>query len=252
MVTTVSAAPRRACLSEDLVRAPQGRVKTVGGPEGGQGQLRPVLAAVGLEREARRERALGEVDRGGRRAQIQHLFHGERGERGGLQHSACRAARISQGGDRRLGLAPGRRRGVAEAQQRDLELLAYRLPGGEPFLGAAEDCRSFGGAAGKEEHAAELDCRRGDRGCVIALLDDLRQWDDRLGRAGTGVRLAELEQDRGAVAVSGRLLEGAGEQRGRAGCVAEGERVAGGIPQQRHSPRVARRLGVHDLRRDLA
>ena len=38
----------------------------------------------------------------------------------------------------------------------------------------------------------------------------------------------------------------------RAGCVAEGERVAGGIPQQRHSPRVAGRLGVHDLRRDLA
>ena len=38
---------------------------------------------------------------------------------------------------------------------------------------------------------------------VVAALDDLRQRRDRLRRAGAGVRLAELEQDRGAVAVAG-------------------------------------------------
>ncbi len=237
IVTTVSAAPRCARPREDLVRAPQGRVKTVRDREGGQGQDRPVLAAVGLDREARRDRALREVDRGGRRAQVQHLFHGERGERGGLQHVACRAARVSQGGDRRLGLAPGRRRGGAEAQQRDLELLACRLPGREPLLGAAQDRRSFGGAAGEEEHAAELDCRRGDRGRVLAALDDLRQRGDRLRCAGAGVRLAELEHDRGAVAVGGRLVEGAGEQGGRAGCVAQAPARRGRRPAAAPPPR---------------
>ena len=242
----------RARLREDLVGAAQGRVETVGDREGGQGQVRPVLAAMGLEREARRDRALREVDRGGRRAQVQHLVHRQRGERGGLQHVACRAARVSQGGDRRLGLAPGRRRRGAEAQQRDLELLACRLPGREPLLGAAQDRRSFGGAAGEEEHAAELDRRRGDRGRVLAALDDLRQRGDRLRCAGAGVRLAELEQDRGALVVSGRLLEGAGEQGGRAGCVAQRQRVAGGVPQQCDRRGVGGRLGVHDVRRDLA
>jgi hypothetical protein len=207
---------------------------------------------VGLERELRRERALREVDRGGRRAQAQHLLHGERGERGGLQHVACRAARISQGGDRRVGLVPGRRRGGADAQQRDLELLTCRLPRRKPLLGAAQDRRSFSGAAGEKEHAAELDCCRGDRGRFLAALDDLRQRGDRLRRAGAGVRLAELKEDRGAVAVDGRLVEGAGEQRGRAGCVTEGERVAGGVSQQCHRPGVGGGLGVHDLHRDLA
>jgi hypothetical protein len=205
---------------------------------------------VELEREARGERTLGEVDRGGRRAQIQRLFHGERGERGGPQHSACWAARISQGGDRRLGLAPRRRRGVAEAQQRDLELLAYRLPGGEPFLGAAQDCRTFGGAAGEEEHAAELDCRRGDRGHAspCSTISDRGDRPGAPARACAGRARAGPRRGR----LSGRLLEGAGEQDGRPGCVAQGQRVAGGVPQQCHCPGVASRLGVHDLRRDLA
>ena len=191
----------------------QGRVETVRDAEGAQGQECPVLAAVGLEREARRDRALGEVDRGGRRAHVQHLVHRERGERRGLQHVACRAARVSQGGDRRLGLAPGRRRGGADAQQRDLELLACRLPGRKPLLGAAQDRRSLSRAAGEEEHAAELDRRRGDRGRVLAALDDLRQRGDRVRRAGAGVRLAELEQDRGAVGCQREARRG----RGRAG-----------------------------------
>ena len=64
--------------------------------------------------------------------------------------------------------------------------------------------------------------------------------------------MAELEHDRGAVPVSRGLVDGAGEQRGRAGCVAQGEYLAGGDPQQRHRPGVGARLGVHDLRRDLA
>src|SRR5204863_23127 len=163
-----------------FVRAPQRRVKTVRDPEGGQGQVRPVLAAVGLERETRRDRALRKVDRGGRRAQVQHLVHGERGQRGGLQHVPCRAARISQGGDRRVRLAPGRRRGGAEAEQRDVELLACQLPGRKPLLCAAQDRHSFSDAAGEEEHAAELDCRRGDRGRALGELYDLRQRGDRL------------------------------------------------------------------------
>ena len=68
MVTTVSAAPRSRARREDLVGGPERGVKTVGGPEGGEGQDHPVLAAVGLEREARCERAFGEVDGPGRRA----------------------------------------------------------------------------------------------------------------------------------------------------------------------------------------
>ena len=87
---------------------------------------------------------------------------------------------------------------------------------------------------------------------VLAALDDLRQRFDRLRGAGAGVRLAELEHDRSALVVSGRLLERAGEQGGRAGCVAKGQCVAGGVPQQRHRPGVGGRLGVHDVRRDLA
>ena len=78
-----------------------------------------------------------------------------------------------------------------------------RVSGRKPFLGAAQDCRAFSGAAGEEKHAAELDCRRGDRARVLAALDDLRQRGDRLRCAGAGVRLAELEQDRGAVASAG-------------------------------------------------
>ena len=132
---------RRAALArlrEDLVRAPQRRVETVRDRQDRERQDRPVLAAMGLEREARRERALREVDRAGRRAQVHHLVHRQRGERRRLQHAACRAARISQRGDRRVGLAARRRRGVADAEQRDLELLACRLrrPGGAPGRGA--------------------------------------------------------------------------------------------------------------------
>ena len=189
---------RRAALArlrEDLVRRRAAPRRAVGRREHGQRHDRPVLAAVGLEREARRERALREVDRLGRRAQVHHLVHRQRGERRRLQHAACRAARVSQRGDRRVRLAPGRRRGVADAQQRDLELLACRPPGRQPLLGAAQDRRSFSGAAGEEQHAAELDRRRGDRVFVLAVLDDLRQRGDRLRCAGAGVRLAELEHD---------------------------------------------------------
>jgi len=65
------------------------------------------------------------------------------------------------------------------------------------------------------------------------------------------VRLAELEHDRGAVAVSGRLLESTGEQRDCSGCVAQAKGRAGGVTQQCDRFGVRRRLGVHDLRRDL-
>ena len=75
---------------------------------------------------------------------------------------------------------------------------------------------------------------------------------DRLWRAGAGERLAELEQHRGPVAGSGRLVERAGEQGRRAGRVAQRQRVAGGVSQQRHRLGVGRRLGVHDVSRDLA
>ena len=51
---------------------------------------------------------------------------------------------------------------------------------------------------------------------------------------------------------SGRLVEGTREQGGRAGRVAERQRAAGGVAQQGHRAGVGRRLGVHDVRRDLA
>jgi hypothetical protein len=63
--------------------------------------------------------------------------------------------------------------------------------------------------------------------------------------------LAEREQYRGAIGAGGRLVEGAGEQRGRAGGVAEGQRVAGGVPQYFHRGGVAGRRGVNDRSSDL-
>ena len=66
------------------------------------------------------------------------------------------------------------------------------------------------------------------------------------------MRLAKLENDGGTVAVGRGLLEGAGEQGGRSGCLAQTKRVVGGISQQRHRPRVPGGLGMHDLRCDLA
>ena len=189
----------------------------------------------------------------GRRAQVHHLVHRQRGERGGLQHVACRAARISQGGDRRVGLAPRRRRGVADAQQRDLELLARRLPGREPLLGAAQDRRSFGGAAGEEQHAAELDRRRRDRRRVLAALDDLRQRGDRLRRAGAGVRLAELEQRRRRARRQREARRGhatAAPAAPAASPSASASRAAS--RSSATAPRVGGGLGVHDVRRDLA
>ena len=108
---------------------------------------------------------------------------------------------------------------------------ACRLLGRQPLPGAAQDRRPLGRAVGEEEHAPELDRRRGDCGGVVIPLDDLGQRLDRIRCAGAGACLAELEQDRGPVIVSGRLLEGAGQQCGRAGSVAEGERVAGRVPQ---------------------
>ena len=165
---------------------------------------------------------------------MQDLFHGERGERRGLQHVVCRAAGVSQRGDRRAGLAPrGCRRG-AEAEQGDLELRACGLPGGQSLLGAAQDRRSLGRATAEEEHAAELDRRRRDSVGVRAAVDDLRQRVDRLGCTGAGERQAEVEHDSGAVAVGRRLVQRAGEQRGRFGGVAQAQRVASRIPQQRH------------------
>ena len=155
--------------------------------------------------------------------------------------------RISQGGDRR---SVSRRTG-AEIKLAPSSATSSCSRAGlrrEPFLGAAQDCRSFGGAAGEEEHAAELDCRRGDR--AMPPRSTISTAGDRLRRAGACVRLAELEQDRGAVASAGGSSR-ARESSAAAPCVAQGERVAGGVPQ-RHRPGVAGRLGVHDLRRDLA
>ena len=129
-------------------------------------------------------------------------------------------------------LRRGRR--VADSEQSHVELLARRLLGREPLPGAGEDRNSLGGPSGEEEHAAQLDRRLGDRLRVLAALDDLRQRSDRLRRAGAGVRLAELEHHRVAVAVGGRLVERAGEQRGRLGGVAQRQRVAGRLAQQRH------------------
>ena len=158
---------------EDVISALQGCVKAIGRPEGAQSQERPVLATVGLEGEPGRDRARCEIDRAGRRAQVHHLFHRERGQRRGLQNIARRAAWISQLGDHRIGLSSGRRRGRADAQQGNLELLACRLPRRKPLLSAAQNCRSFGGAAGEEEHSAELDCSLSDCHRLLDMLDDL-------------------------------------------------------------------------------
>src|SRR5947208_14403015 len=87
---------------------------------------------------------------------------------------------------------------------------------GKPRLSSPQNCGAFGGAPTVEEHAAELDRRLGDRRWVIASLDDLGQRFDRLRRAGPGVRLSELEQNRGPFGLSWRLSQGAGKQRGRA------------------------------------
>jgi hypothetical protein len=83
------------------------------------------------------------------------------------------------------------------------------MPGRQAALGAAEDRRSLGCLAAEEEQAAEIDRRRsyGDR--ILAALGDIRQRSDRLRCTGVGERLAELEQDGGAIAVGRRLVKGA-------------------------------------------
>ena len=67
-----------------------------------------------------------------------------------------------------------------------------RLRGREPLLCAAQNRCSLSAAAGEEEHAAELDRRRGDRSRILAALDDLGQRGDRLGCTGARVRGAAL------------------------------------------------------------
>jgi hypothetical protein len=186
---------------------------------------------VGLEREARREGTLCEVDRGRRRAQVRHLVQRQRGQRGGLQQPAGRAARISQAGDRRIGLPPGGYRGITGAQQRDLELVARR-PRWESLPGTPKDRRSLRCAAGEEEHAAELNRGSGHRTLIVTVRNELRQRCGRLRCAGPGARLAELEQDRIAVARTGRFVERAGKQRRGRGRVAQVQRVARGVAEQ--------------------
>ena len=148
---------------------------------------------------------------------------------------ACSASAAGPPGSRSaaivaVGLAPCRRRGGAQAQERDREPFACRRARREPLLGAAQDRRSVSGAAGEEEHAAELDRRHRDRCRIVGALDDLGQRGDRLRGARARVRLPELEQDGGAVGVGGWLVEGAGKQRRPAGGVAQGERVDGRHP----------------------
>ena len=129
---------------------------------------------------------------------------------------ACSTPRAAPPGsrelrDRRFGLAAGRGRGVADTEQRDVKLLARRLPGRKPLHRAAEQYRSLGATTGEEEHPAQLDRRRTDRDRVLAAIDDLRQRRDRLRCAGARMRLAKLEHDGVAVVVAGRLVERAGE-----------------------------------------
>jgi hypothetical protein len=108
-------------------------------------------------------------------------------------------------------LAPRRRRGGAEAEQRDIELLARRLADGDPLLSLAQNCRSFRRAVGEEQHPAELDRRGGNRTRVLGALDDLRKRGDCLRCAGASVRLAELEKNLGSFALIRRLIKGAGK-----------------------------------------
>ena len=121
-------------------------------------------------------------------------------------------------------------RQVVHAGDTVTAMVAYDLQ----LPGAAQDRRSLSGAAGVEEHAAELDCRGGDRGRVLAALDALRKRSDRLRCAGASERLPELEHHPCAVTLNGRLVKGTGEKGGRPACVAQGQCVASSVPQQRH------------------
>src|SRR5438874_3129563 len=150
---------------------------------------------------------------------MHHLLDRHNRERGGLEVVPCRPTWISQARDRRFGLSARGRRGAAEIQEREFELLARWFIGREALLSTAQDCRSVSGTAGEEQHAAEFDRSRRDRGRVLCLLDALGKWGDRLRVASACSRLAQLEQHRGAVSLCGRLLKRAGEQGGGPGCV---------------------------------
>jgi hypothetical protein len=196
-----------ASVCQELFCAPPRRVETIGNGKDGERQGRP--GVMGLDRKAGRERALGEVAGGGGRTHRHHLVGCERRERRRRQRATFRTVRLSPVGDCGVGLAPRRHRRVGDTQQRDVDPLACGMPGRQAALGAAEDRRSLGCLAAEEEQAAEIDRRRsyGDR--ILAALGDIRQRSDRLRCTGVGERLAELEQDGGAIAVGRRLVKGA-------------------------------------------
>ena len=167
---------------------------------------------MGLEREARCERALGEVD--SRWPPSRRYITSSIASVASVV--ACSTSRAGPPGSRRAAIAAS----ASRRADADVELTPSSATSSCSRAGSPAGSRSWARrriaapsarAAGEEEHAAELDRRRGDRGRVLAALDDLRQRRDRLRCAGAGVRLAELEQDGAPVLVSGRLVEGAGE-----------------------------------------
>ena len=235
---------RRAALArarEDLVGAAQGRVELVGGREGRERQHRPVLAAVGLEREVRRERALARV-RSRWTPSRRYITSSIASVASVVAWSTLRAGPpgIAQLGDRRVGLAPGRRRGVAGAQQRHLELLARGLPGREPLRARRRIAAPSAARPAKKSMPRARSPRR-RRGRVLAALDDLRERRDRLGCAGAGGAWPSSSSDRGPVAVSAEARRGHARaarprRRRRPGPALRGRHRAAGRPPPGRRP----------------
>ena len=140
---------------------------SIGGREYRERDDRPGLAAVRLQRQPGRDRAVGVVGGGRGRPHVHQLVHRQRRQRRGLDHVGGRATGIAQRRDRLIGGAPGRRRRVARSQQGDIELRPGRLANREAVLRGGQDRGGVRGPAGEEQDAAELDRRGRDRPVVI-------------------------------------------------------------------------------------
>ena len=192
-----------------------------------------------------RHRPFGEIAHRCRRSQVDGVVHRERGERRRLQH-VLRGARRGRAARRSSPrpAAPRRGRGGADAEQRDLELSRGRLSGRQPRLGAAQHRRHPRRRARRRRASRQLDRGRGDRVRIVRLLDDLRERCDGLGRPRARVRLTELQQHGGALAVGGgsssaRASRAPRRPRRRARALRGRRRGAGRRPRRRPPARCA-------------